>query len=123
MDNIPESPVSPNCLIRAWIWLSPAGIFRWYYVCWNIISPVLLWATVNYLASANGVDQYDAIHKFFLDIEEQYDNKLGFESEIENLQLDYKDLREEENTLCEELFAHPLVSFALSRVIEIDFVF
>ena len=38
----------------------------------------LLWHTINEIAEANNISDEDAVQKFFKDVEEQYDNKLGF---------------------------------------------
>ena len=48
----------------------------------------LLWHTINEIAVANNMPMYEAQQKFFTDVEEQYDNKLGFESKVQNLQLE-----------------------------------
>jgi len=45
----------------------------------------LLWNTINEIAVANNMPLNEAQRKFFKDIEEQYDNKLGFESKVQNL--------------------------------------
>ena len=37
------------------------------------------------IAYANDIPEYEAVKKFFKDIEEQYDSKLGFESKVKNL--------------------------------------
>lgn len=37
------------------------------------------------ITDANNLPEYEAIKKFFKDIEEQYDSKLGFESKVKNL--------------------------------------
>ena len=37
------------------------------------------------IADANNIPEYEAVKKFFKDIEEQYDSKLGFESKVKNL--------------------------------------
>jgi hypothetical protein len=41
--------------------------------------------TVREIAEANKRSPHDAIQKFFADVENQYDEKLGFESRLENL--------------------------------------
>ena len=45
----------------------------------------LLWNTINEIAVANNMPLNEAQQKFFKDIEEQYDKKLGFESKVQNL--------------------------------------
>ena len=41
-----------------------------------------LWLTVLEIAKGNNIPSEEAVAKFFKDIEEQYDNKLGFESKV-----------------------------------------
>jgi hypothetical protein len=45
----------------------------------------LLRYTVAEIANANNIPQDRAIHKFFTDVQQQYDYKLGFEAKIQNL--------------------------------------
>ncbi len=59
----------------------------------------LLWNTINDSALANKLPMYDAQQKFFKDVEEQYDNKLGFESTVQNLQLEINKLSEQNSKL------------------------
>ena len=56
----------------------------------------LLWNTINERAVANKLPMYEAQQKFFKDVEEQYDNKLGFESTVQNLQLEINKLKRTE---------------------------
>jgi hypothetical protein len=41
-----------------------------------------LWLTILEIAKGNNIPSEEAVAKFFKDIEEQYDNKLGFESKV-----------------------------------------
>ena len=59
----------------------------------------LLWHTINKIAVANNMPLYEAQQKFFKDVEEQYDNKLGFESTVQNLQLEINKLSEQNSKL------------------------
>jgi hypothetical protein len=59
----------------------------------------LLWNTVNEIAVANNIPLYEAQQKFFKDVEEQYDNKLGFESKVQKLQLEINKLSEQNSRL------------------------
>jgi DNA repair exonuclease SbcCD ATPase subunit len=52
---------------------------------------------------------YEAQQKFFKDIKEQYDNKLGFESKVQNLKTEVNTLTQEKKRLHEELLAQPLI--------------
>ena len=71
----------------------------------------LLWNTINEIAAANNMPLYEAQQKFFKDVEEQYDNKLGFESKVQNLQLEI-------NKLSEQNIKLPLVGPLLARLVQ-----
>jgi len=71
----------------------------------------LLWHTINEIAAANNMPLYEAQQKFFKDIEEQYDKKLGFESKVQNLQLEI-------NRLSEQNIRLPLVGPLLARLVQ-----
>jgi hypothetical protein len=71
----------------------------------------LLWHTINEIAVANNMPLYEAQQKFFKDVEEQYDNKLGFESKVQNLQLEF-------NKLSEQNIRLPLVGPLLARLVQ-----
>lgn len=45
----------------------------------------LLWNTVKEIAAANNISEPDACTKFFSDVRQQYDDKLGFEGKVQNL--------------------------------------
>lgn len=77
-----------------------------------------LWYTTNEIAVANNIPIKDAPHKFFKDIEEQYDNKLGFESKVESLRLEVNRLSHELSRIRAGLLAQPLVGSALIRLIQ-----
>src|SRR5690242_1220317 len=77
-----------------------------------------LWYTANEIAIANNISMKDAPRKFFKDIEEQYDNKLGFESKVESLRLEVNRLGHELNRIRAGLSAQPLVGPALIRLIQ-----
>jgi hypothetical protein len=72
----------------------------------------LLWHTINEIAAANNMPLYEAQQKFFKDVEEQYDNKLGFESKVQNLQLEI-------NKLSEQNIRLSLVGPLLARLVQI----
>src|ERR1041384_2131043 len=71
----------------------------------------LLWNTINEIAAANNMPLYEAQQKFFKDVEEQYDNKLGFESKVQNLQLEI-------NKLSEQNIRLPLVGPLLAKLVQ-----
>jgi len=61
----------------------------------------------------------EAPQKFVKDIEEQYGNKLGFESKVQNLKTEVNTLTQEKKRLHEELLVHPLVGPMLVKLIHI----
>ncbi|MGB7638855.1 MAG: hypothetical protein WBL88_14935, partial [Nitrososphaeraceae archaeon] len=63
------------------------------------------------IAVANNMPLNEAQQKFFKDIEEQYDKKLGFESKVQNLQLEI-------NKLSEQNIRLPLVGPLLARLVQ-----
>jgi hypothetical protein len=71
----------------------------------------LLWHTINEIAVANNIPMNEAQQKFFKDIEEQYDKKLGFESTVQNLQLEINKLSERNSRL-------PVVGPLLARLVQ-----
>src|SRR5918912_402806 len=79
----------------------------------------LLWITINDIALANNIPLNEAPQKFVMDIEEQYDKKLGFESKVQNLKAELNMLTQEKNRLHEELSVQPLVGPMLVKLIQI----
>ena len=71
----------------------------------------LIWHTINEVAGANNMPSYEAQQKFFKDVEERYDKKRGFESKVQNLQLEINKLTEENSRL-------PLVGPLLARLVQ-----
>lgn len=78
----------------------------------------LLWHTITEIAEANNISSDGAVQKFFKDIEEQYDNKLGFESKLDKLRSDAVYFNHELDTLRSTLSTQPLVGPALQRLFE-----
>jgi hypothetical protein len=76
----------------------------------------LIWSTINEIATANNISVHIAVQKFLQDIEEQYDDKLGFESKIENSRDEFNRLNSEVNRLRVASLAHPMIGGALSRL-------
>ena len=76
----------------------------------------LIWSTINEIAAANNISVHLAVQKFFQAIEEQYDDKLGFESKIENSRDEFNRLNQEVNRLRVASLAHPMIGGALSRL-------
>jgi hypothetical protein len=79
----------------------------------------LLWNTINEITVANNMPLYEAQQKFFKDIKEQYDNKLGFESKVQNLKTEVNTLTQEKKRLHEELLAQPLIGPILFGLFQI----
>jgi hypothetical protein len=78
----------------------------------------LLWHTITEIAEANNISSDDAVQKFFKDIEEQYDDKLGFESKLDKLRSDAVYFNHELDSLRSTLSIQPLVGPALQRLFE-----
>ena len=56
--------------------------------------------TILDITNSNGITQWLAVSKFFKDIENQYDAKLGFESKKESLNLRFRYSRRSEKRCC-----------------------
>jgi hypothetical protein len=78
----------------------------------------LLMHTVNEIALANSISRDHAAQKFFKDVEEHYDDKLGFESKLAKLRSDVIYIDGELATLRSKLLVQPLVGPVLQRLIE-----
>ncbi len=78
----------------------------------------LLMHTVNEIALANSITRHHAAQKFFKDVEEHYDDKLGFESKLSKLRSDVIYINGELATLRSKLLVQPLVGPVLQRLIE-----
>lgn len=70
--------------------------------------------TVVEISVENNISWFEAGKKFIKDIENQYDNKLGFEPKIMELELKLKKLKAEEPHYREYLISKDIVSRALS---------
>jgi cell division protein FtsB len=79
----------------------------------------LLWNTISEIGVANNIPLNEAQRKFFKDIEEQYDKKLGFESKVQNLKAEVNTLTQEKKRLHEELLAQPLIGPILIGLFQI----
>ena len=76
----------------------------------------LLWNTIVEIADANSIPREQAMSKFFKDIEQQYDDKLGFESKIDKLQVEVNKLNRQELKLLGEINAIPRLGLALLKL-------
>jgi predicted nucleic acid-binding Zn-ribbon protein len=72
--------------------------------------------TINEIASANNIPKDQACQKFYNDIEEDYDYKLGFESKLDKLRSDIVTVNTNLNFSRKALLAQPLVGPSLQRL-------
>jgi hypothetical protein len=73
----------------------------------------ILWHTIKEIAAANNISPDESLEKFYKDIEEQYDDKLGFESKVENLRDEVNMLNQQVTKLRAELLMQRLLGPAL----------
>jgi predicted nucleic acid-binding Zn-ribbon protein len=78
----------------------------------------LLRHTVVEIAKANNLSSKEALQKFIKDVEEQYDDKLGFESKLDKLRSDIVNINDELAISRSKLLVQPLVGHALQRLFE-----
>lgn len=78
----------------------------------------LLRNTIKEIAITNNVHPDEAVPKFFRDIDEQYDDKLGFESKIVNLRSAVDRLTQEENKIRAQRAILPSVGPSLAKLIQ-----
>lgn len=69
----------------------------------------ILLHTVQQVAAKNEISIWLAVPKFFRDIETQYDPKLGFESEIERLEIRIQVLKENIDEMLESICTLPFI--------------
>jgi predicted acetyltransferase len=86
-----------------------------------------LYNTFNEIALANNISQDRAHQKFFKDIEEDYDEKLGFELKLSELRSEISTTSANLNFLRTASFAQPLVGLSLQKLLskglnEVDIV-
>jgi hypothetical protein len=79
----------------------------------------LLWRTIYEIADVNNIPRQDAIKKFFKDVEDHYDDKLGFESKICGLKEDVNNLGQKKHRLFTELGGYPKLVSALAKLLDI----
>ena len=77
-----------------------------------------LWTTVNEIARENNIKPEEAITKFLSDVEHQYSNKLGFESKIESLRNEVKNLNQVQDSLRATVLSIPIVGPKLMTLIQ-----
>jgi hypothetical protein len=79
----------------------------------------MLLDTIIDIARSNEINYWLAINRFFKDIETQYDNKLGFESEIEKLVREIKNLKEKREKNLENLRNQPFIGPIISGLLNL----
>ena len=76
----------------------------------------LLYHTINEIAVANNLSVKEASAKFYKDVEEDYDDKLGFELKLDKLRSEIFVVSRELNSSRAALLSQPLVGPALKRL-------
>jgi hypothetical protein len=74
--------------------------------------------TVVEIAKANNISSKEALQKFIKDVEEQYDDKLGFESKLAKLRSDFVNINDELAISRSKLLVQPFVGPALQTLFE-----
>jgi FtsZ-binding cell division protein ZapB len=72
--------------------------------------------TVKEIALENEIPVEDAVNKFLLDVERQYDKKLGYESKVRSLRDEVEKLNQEQSRLRAELLLLPLIGPKLIKL-------
>lgn len=76
----------------------------------------VLYHTINEIRVANNLSVEEAPQKFYKDVEEQYDDKLGFELKLDKLRSEISAINRELNSSRAALLSEPLVGPALQRL-------
>lgn len=79
----------------------------------------LMWNTILEIAAANNIPREQAVSKFIKDIEQQYDDKLGFESKIDNLHIKVNKLGQQELKLIGEINAIPRLGIGVLKLLDL----
>ena len=77
-----------------------------------------LWDNILEISEANEISHREAVSKFLKDIEEQYDNKLGFEKKVNEKRGELLLINRELNNSRQNLFLNPLVGPSLSNLLQ-----
>lgn len=75
--------------------------------------------TILSIAGKNGISYWQAVSKFFDDVETQYDSKLGFEAEKDRLNSEIQILKEKRNEELGNLRDRPFIGPIISRLIQL----
>jgi len=77
-----------------------------------------LWDNILEISEANKISHRDAVFKFFKDIQEQYDNILGFKTKVNEKRGELALMTRELNNNRQNLFLNPLVGPSLSNLLQ-----
>ena len=78
----------------------------------------LLYHTIQEISIANNMPIGDGVKKFFKDIDDNYDDRLGLASKVEKLNLEMTRLTQELDRLRVQSSLHPVVGQALLRLVQ-----
>lgn len=77
--------------------------------------------TVLNIAGSNGITHWLTLNRFTEDVKTQYDMKLGFESKIEDLNLDILIFKEERENRLNNVENYPRVASAVRKLLQRGF--
>jgi hypothetical protein len=77
-----------------------------------------LWNNILEIAGANGISHGEAVSKFLKDVEEQYDDKLGFEAKVNEKRGDLVLVNKELSNARQILWFTPLIGPSLSNLLQ-----
>ncbi len=77
-----------------------------------------LWYALLEIAKANNISHQETVSKFLKDVEEQYDDKLGFESKVQEKRDELVQLNKEINKNRQILRVSPFIGSALSNLFQ-----
>jgi hypothetical protein len=80
----------------------------------------LLWHIICEIDYANNIPREDAIRKFFKDVEDHYNDKLGFESKVGSMQEELSHLDQRKTKLLTEINAIPQLALAHGNLLSVD---
>ena len=78
----------------------------------------LLYHTVDEISIANNIPIGDGVKKFLKDVDDNYDDRLGFASKVEKLNLEITRLTQQLNEIRVQSSQHPAVGQVLLRLVQ-----
>jgi hypothetical protein len=78
----------------------------------------LLWQMIGEISDANQISHLEAVPKFFKDIEEQYDSKVGFEKKVDEKRGELAIINRELTNSRQNMFINPLIGPSLSNLLQ-----